>query len=159
VRAATQALRLTGDRASEYGYGATATGGAAVSAYRTASLDEIAAEKWPYWAPIRHHFGISTFGINAWRGDDAGASVITEHDESESGAPELYVVLSGAAAFRVAGDEVAAPAGTLVWVDDPSATRSAVATEPGTLVLSIGGGAPGRAFEPSGWDSGYLTAD
>src|SRR5574340_576903 len=102
-----------------------------MSAYRTAQLDEIVAEKWPYWAPIRHHFDIRTFGINAWRGDEAGANVITEHDESESGSPELYYVASGGAAFTIAGEQIDAPAGTLVWVHDPAATRTAVATGPG----------------------------
>jgi uncharacterized protein YjlB len=129
-----------------------------VSAYRTAKLDEIVAEKWPYWAPIRHHFGIETFGINAWRGA-AGDSVVTKHDESESGAPELYVVVSGRATFTVAGDTVEAPAGTLVWIADCAAERSATADDDGTVVLSIGAAAPGAAYEPSGWDTGYLAGD
>lgn len=130
-----------------------------MSAYRTAILDEIAAEQWPYWAPIRHHFGISTFGINAWRGGEPGASVITEHDEAESGEPELYFVVSGAARFTIAGEQLEAPAGMLVWVPDAAATRTAVATEAGTLVLSISGAAPGQPFEPSGWDTEYLEGD
>ena len=65
-----------------------------MSSYRTAQLDDVAAEQWPYWAPIRHHLDIRTFGINAWRGQ-AGDEVIKRHDESESGQPELYLVLSG----------------------------------------------------------------
>ena len=126
-----------------------------MGAYRTASLDEIVAEQWPYWAPIRQHFGIRTFGINAWRGG-RGDSVITEHSEEASGAPELYVVMSGHASFTVAGEEVDAPAGTLLWVEDPTAARTATATADGTVVLSIGAAPPGQAYEPSGWDSGYL---
>jgi hypothetical protein len=129
-----------------------------MSAYQTAHLDEVVAEKWPYWAPIRHHFDIQTFGINAWRGkkDD---SVITEHSEEQSGAPELYIVMSGHASFTVAGDEIDAPAGTLLWINDPDATRTATATADGTVVLSIGAAAPGQAYEPAGWDSGYLQSD
>jgi hypothetical protein len=129
-----------------------------VSAYRTADLDEIVAPKWPYWAPIRHHFDIRTFGMNAWRGG-AGDSVITRHDESDSGAPELYVVVQGHASFTVAGEEVDAPAGTLVWVTDAAAERAATATEDGTLVFSISGAAPGQPYSPSGWDTGYLEAE
>jgi uncharacterized cupin superfamily protein len=128
-----------------------------MSAYRAAQLDEIAAEQWPYWAPIRHHFGIETFGINAWRGAD-GDEVIKRHDEKESGAPELYVVLSGSATFEVNGEEVAGPAGTCVWVDDPAAERVAFAKTDGTVVLSIAAGAKGEAFTPSGWDTSYLEA-
>jgi hypothetical protein len=130
-----------------------------MSAYNTAQLDEIASEKWPYWLPIRHHFGITTFGINAWRGSEAGANVITEHDESESGEPELYYVVTGSAIFAIAGERLDAPAGTLLWVHDAAATRSAVAAEPGTLVLSVSGAAPGEAYAPSGWDTGYLEGE
>jgi uncharacterized protein YjlB len=126
-----------------------------VSGYRTAHLDEIAAEQWPYWAPIRHHFDIRSFGINAWRGTD-GDEVIKRHSEEESGAPELYLVLSGHATFTVGGDDVDAPAGTLVFVRDAGTERVAFATEEGTVVLSIGAAAEGQAYVPAGWDTGYL---
>ena len=126
-----------------------------MTAYRAAHLDEIAAEQWPYWAPIRHHFGIETFGVNAWRGTD-GDEVIKRHHEQESGAPELYVVMSGHARFEVGGDEVDAPAGTVVYVDDPGAERVAFATAEETVVLSISAAAKGGAFAPSGWDTSYL---
>lgn len=117
--------------------------------WKCTHLDEIAAEQWPYWAPIRHHFGIETFGINAWRGA-AGDEVIKRHHEADSGHPELYFVLSGDATFTVGEDEVPAPAGTLVWIEDPAAERVAVAKAADTVVLSISGG------PPSGWDTGYL---
>jgi uncharacterized cupin superfamily protein len=126
-----------------------------MSAYRAAQLDEIAAEQWPYWAPIRHHFGIETFGINAWRGTD-GDEVIKRHNEKESGAPELYIVMSGRATFEVNDDEVEAPTGTCVWVEDPSAERVAFAKTDGTVVLSIAAAAAGEAFAPAGWDTSYL---
>ncbi len=129
-----------------------------MSAYRTAHLDQIAAEQWPYWAPIRHHFGITTFGVNAWRGQPCD-EVISRHTETESGAPELYLVLNGHATFTVGEESVDAPAGTLVWVSDASAERAATAAAEGTLVLSIGAAAPGQAYEPSGWDSRYLDGD
>ena len=120
-----------------------------MAGWQCTSIDEIAAEQWPYWAPIRHHFGIATFGINAWRGG-SGDEVIKRHDESDSGKPELYFVLSGDADFTVGGDEVRGPAGTLLWVEDPSVERVAVAREDDTVVLSISGGTP------SGWDTHYL---
>lgn len=127
-----------------------------MSAYRTAKLDEIVAEQWPYWAPVRHHFGIETFGVNAWRGDD-GDRVITPHDHAEDGSPELYVVISGAATFTIAGDDVEAPAVTFVWVDDAAAERVAFANADGTIVLSIGAAKPGEAYAPQGWDTNYLA--
>lgn len=128
-----------------------------MSAYSTAHLDEIVAEQWPYWAPIRHHFDIRTFGANAWRGA-SGDEVIKRHDESESGAPELYLVLSGRATFTVAGDEIDAPTGTFVFVRDAATERVAFAQEDGTVVLSIGAAAEGGAFEPAGWDTNYLES-
>ncbi len=45
---------------------------------------------------------------------------------------------------------LAGPAGTLVLVE-PAAKRSAVAEEPGTTILAVGG-KPGRASQPSGWE-------
>jgi hypothetical protein len=151
-------VRVDGHHNQSVGYHKLPNREEQVSAYRTADLAEIVAPKWPYWAPIRHHFDIRTFGINAWRGS-AGDSVITPHSEADSGAPELYVVVSGHASFAIAGEDVDAPAGTLVWVSDATAERRATASEDGTLVLSIGGAAPGRAYEPSGWDTGYLEAE
>jgi hypothetical protein len=126
-----------------------------MAAYEKANLDEIAAEQWPHWVPIRHHFGIETFGVNAYR-RNAGEGVVPEHDESESGHPELYYVASGHATFAVAGDELDAPAGTCVWVSDPSVRRSAAAKADGTVVLAVGAAAPGQAYVPDGWDTGYL---
>jgi uncharacterized cupin superfamily protein len=129
-----------------------------MATYEKAHIDEIASNQWPYWIPIRHHFGIETFGINLWRGRDDG-TVIPEHHESESGDPEFYYTVDGHATFTINGDEVDAPAGTCVWVKDPSATRAASANAPGTLVLSVAAGAPGQAYAPAGWDSHYLEGD
>jgi len=125
-----------------------------MSAYTACHLDEIAAEQWPYWAPIRHHFDVRAFGVNAWRGTD-GDEVIKRHTEEESGQEELYIVLSGSATFTVGGDEIEAPAGTLVHIRDPKAERVGIAKQDGTVVLSLGATA-GTAYEPSGWDTNYL---
>ena len=129
-----------------------------MAAYEKAHIDEIASNQWPHWIPVRHHFGIETFGINLWRGQEDG-TVIPEHDESASSAPELYYVVEGQATFTVDGDEVDAPAGTCVWVTDPGTKRAARASGPGTLVLSVGAAAPGQAYAPAGWDSHYLADD
>jgi quercetin dioxygenase-like cupin family protein len=129
-----------------------------MAAYEKAHIDEIASKQWPHWIPVRHHFGIETFGINLWRGQDDG-TVIPEHDESASGAPELYYVVEGQATFSVGGDEVEAPAGTCVWVKDAGAKRSARTSDGDVLVLSVSGAAPGQAYVPAGWDSHYLADD
>jgi hypothetical protein len=126
-----------------------------MSAYTATHLDDIAAEKWPYWAPIRHHFDIRSFGVNAWRGA-AGDEVIKRHDETESGQAELYIVLSGRAEFTIGSDAVDAPAGMLVYISDAAVERVAFAKESGTVVLSLGAAAEGTPFTVSGWDTGYL---
>ena len=62
---------------------------------------------WPAtWKSVRHHFGITAFGINAVT-KDAGNVLIPEHDEAESGQEEIYFVHAGAVrgdARRRAGD-------------------------------------------------------
>ena len=41
-------------------------------------IDELTDGREP-WRPIRHHFGITSFGINAWTGKEAGERIINEH--------------------------------------------------------------------------------
>jgi tetratricopeptide (TPR) repeat protein len=96
------------------------------------------------------HFGIEAFGVNAWTGGP-GDQVIGDHNETPSGHQELYVVVTGRATFTIDGDEVDAPAGTLVFAGEPSAQRKAVAAERDTTVLAIGG-KPGEAYRPLGWE-------
>jgi mannose-6-phosphate isomerase-like protein (cupin superfamily) len=79
---------------------------------------------------------------------EAGQDVVEPHTELEGrGHEELYLVVRGAARFTLDGEEVDAPAGTLVFVPDPRVHRQAVATEPGTEVLAFGGD---PVFKPAG---------
>src|SRR5207248_3853997 len=82
---------------------------------------------------------------------DAGRTGVEEHTGEQSGHEELYVVVSGRARFELDGEAFDAPAGTLVFLRDPSVKRHAVAEEPGTTVLAIGA-KPGEAYEPSAWE-------
>jgi hypothetical protein len=124
-----------------------------MSGYVVAHLDEIDEMddgRCP-WRPIRHHFGITAFGVNAWTARDAGDRIINEHDESEPDSnEELYLVLRGRAVFELDGDRVVAPAGTLVFAH-PGVQRTAVAEEPQTTIIALGG-TPGKAYEPNGWE-------
>jgi hypothetical protein len=100
---------------------------------------------------LRHR----SFGVGAYVADEPGVEVIEDHDVTGSldgGHEELYLVLRGRATFTVDGDEVDAPPGTLVFVGDPATRRKAVAQEPGTTVLALGG-VRGEAFEPAPWES------
>jgi hypothetical protein len=113
-------------------------------------IDEIDDGRCPS-RPIRHHFGITSFGVNAWTAREAGDRIINEHDESEPDSnEELYLVLRGRAVFELDGDRVDAPAGTLVFAR-PGVKRTAFAEEPGTTIIALGG-TPGKAYEPVGWE-------
>ncbi len=102
------------------------------------------------WKPIRRPLGITAFGMNAYTAARAGDEVVESHTEETLGHEEVYAVISGRAVFTVDGEEVDAPAGTLVYLDDPAQRRAAHAAEAGTTVLAVGG-VPGR-HEPSAWE-------
>jgi hypothetical protein len=100
---------------------------------------------------VRHHFGITSFGVNAFTAREAGDRIINEHDESDPDADEeLYLVLGGHAAFEVDGEQLDAPAGTFVFVR-PGVKRTAFAKESGTTIIVVGG-VPGKPYEPGGWE-------
>ena len=132
--------------------------------YTIARLDEIPSPVPPEadsyeWKPIRHHLGIRAFGVNAGVAPHVGDWVVEEHTELQGGAAgheELYFVARGRARFSIDGEEIDAPAGTLVFVPDPATLRSAKAEEPGTAVLYIGA-KHGQAFDVSPWERKYFT--
>jgi tetratricopeptide (TPR) repeat protein len=111
-------------------------------------IEEITDGRCP-WRPVRHEFGITSFGVNAWIGREAGDRLINEHDE-EGEDEELYMVTAGRARFQLGDDTVDAPAGTFVFAR-PGLTRTAFAEEAGTTLLAIGG-RPGEVYEPSGFE-------
>jgi len=124
-----------------------------VERFRVLHLDDAPALPGPgslTWIPIRQPLGIRAFGMNAYLADEAGADVVEEHTE-DSGHEEVYLVVAGRARFTLDGEDVDAPAGTVVFLPEPAVRRHAVAEEPGTLVLAVGGW-PGRPFEPSAWE-------
>jgi tetratricopeptide (TPR) repeat protein len=113
-----------------------------------AEIDEIDDGREPF-RPIRHHFGITAFGVTAWTGRAAADRIINEHDESGED-EELYLVQSGRATFELDDERVDAPAGTFVFAR-PGVKRTAYAEEPQTTILAIGG-TPGQAYEVDGWE-------
>ena len=112
------------------------------------------------WHSIRHHFDVRAFGINANVAPEAGCVLVEEHTEDVpwSRHEELYLVVSGHAVFTLDGEEVDAPAGTIVFVRDPAVRRAAVAREAGTTLLCVGGPV-GRPFQPSVWEFSRRALD
>jgi hypothetical protein len=124
-----------------------------MTSYAVARLDEIEelTDGREPFRPVRHHFGITSFGVNAWTAHEVGDRIINEHDESEPGGDEeLYFVAQGRATFELDGDRVDAPTGTFVFAP-PGVKRTAFAEEPETTLVALGG-TPGKAYVPDGWE-------
>lgn len=120
-----------------------------VTTFGTLSLEDgFAAEKGDRRnVRIRRELGVQSFSINALRAV-AGEELLREHDEVGYGGDrheKVWLVLSGHAVFTVDGEELDAPAGTIVHVPVPEAKRSAVAKKAGTTLLGLGG-RPGEPY-------------
>jgi hypothetical protein len=106
---------------------------------------------------IRRHFDVGAFGVNAAIGN-AGDEMIEPHHEADdeenetNGHQELFAVMSGHALFTVDGEEIDAPAGTVVFVRDPALLRAAVATADDTKILMVGGPV-GTPYAVSRWET------
>jgi mannose-6-phosphate isomerase-like protein (cupin superfamily) len=108
--------------------------------------------------PVRRALGVTAFGVNAYSADAAGDAVIETHDETSAGAgahEELYFVAAGEATFDVDGEEVAAPAGTMLLIP-PGTRRGARAAKPDTTVLVIGA-KPGAGLPVTPFEYWYLA--
>src|SRR4051794_18944343 len=78
---------------------------------RLEEIEELTDGREPF-RPVRHHFGITSFGVNAFTATEAGDRILNEHDESDPDShEELYLVMRGRAVFELDGDRVAAPSG------------------------------------------------
>lgn len=120
--------------------------------YAVARLDEIdaLADGQYRYRPVRHHFGITSFGVTAWVGAAAGDAIINEFDEGSEPAEELFLVVSGRAVFELEDKQVEASPGTLVFTSQGT-RRTAVAAEPATTILAFDG-SPGKAYDATGWE-------
>ncbi|MFL5689570.1 MAG: TPR end-of-group domain-containing protein [Chloroflexota bacterium] len=112
-----------------------------------ARIDEIEARD--TWIPVREHLGIHAFGINAYRPRDNG-EIINDHTEAGSGQEELYIVLDGRATFELDGEEIDAPAGTLVFARPESQRKAS-----GDATVLVIGAAPGEAYAAIDWGASW----
>src|SRR5215216_6504125 len=106
-------VRVAGGGIRRLGAGNDGDRGGPMSGYEVthlAEIDEITDGRCP-WRPVRHHFGITSFGVNAWTAREAGDRIINEHDEADEH-EELYFVTQGRAMFELDGERREAPAGT-----------------------------------------------
>ncbi len=94
---------------------------------------------------MRRALGVRSFGINQFELPPNADGL--EHDESDSGQEEVYVVLSGSGRMTVEGETVELVPGRWVLVS-PEATRNMHAGPDGMSWLTVG--APPGAYEPRG---------
>ena len=120
--------------------------------WKLAAIDDIPPVKsdWPAtWKSMRHHFGISAFGVNAVT-KDAGNVLIPEHEHGGSGEQELYIIQRGAAVATLDGEQVDVPAGSAVAVEGPVRRKFEATESPTTLIVV--GGPPGKACVVGDWE-------
>jgi quercetin dioxygenase-like cupin family protein len=120
--------------------------------WQVARVNEIPPVKpdWPAtWKSVRHHFGITSFGVNAVT-KDAGNVLIPEHDESESGQQELYFVHVGAVTATLDGETTAVPEGGFIAVE-PGVRRKIESTASPTTLICVGA-TPGAAYQVGDWE-------
>jgi hypothetical protein len=122
-------------------------------------VDELDAIEMPegfVWRPIRRRFGIRAFGVNAYTAKEAGGQIVEEHSEGSLGHQEIYLVLRGRARFTVDGNDHELGPGQLVFLRDPDLRRGAVALDPDTVVLALGG-RPGEPHVVSPWEAMFAA--
>ena len=121
-------------------------------------LPELKMSSGSLFRPVRRKLALTGVSAHAYTGIEIGDEVIEPHDElspNAGGHEELYVVMTGRAAFIVADEEIDAPAGTMLRVD-VGQQREAIATEAATTVLVVGG-EPGAALPPSPFEYWYVA--
>jgi mannose-6-phosphate isomerase-like protein (cupin superfamily) len=114
-----------------------------VPPYIAVRVEDVEAIPWRgtelVWRPLRAALGLRAFGAAAYTAERAGQVIVEPHAETPGGRghEELYVVLAGRVTFTLDGEELDAPAGTLVCVR-PETHRVAVAADVPATVLAFG---------------------
>jgi mannose-6-phosphate isomerase-like protein (cupin superfamily) len=95
---------------------------------------------------VRRRLNASAFGINWY--DLLPGVIGREHDESDTGQEEVYVVVKGSGTMTIDGEVVPLRPGVFVRVD-PGSTRVPQAGDAGLTFVAVGS-PPGRSYEPRG---------
>jgi quercetin dioxygenase-like cupin family protein len=100
------------------------------------------------WKLARKALGASAFGFNLVEIGPGGQ--IPEHDETQSGQVELFIVLEGEAIMRLDGEDHPAPAGTFASIEPP-ASRTILNRSDAPVTALLIGVQPDGGYEPMGW--------
>lgn len=93
----------------------------------------------------RSGLGVTAFGMQIIR-MPANADRYPEHDHSDDGQEEVYLVLSGSATLEAGGEEHALEPGVFARVGPDEKRKLVTGPEPAQILVL--GGIPGKAFEP-----------
>jgi uncharacterized cupin superfamily protein len=100
------------------------------------------------WKLARKALGTRSFGYNLV--EIAPGGEIPEHDETQSGQDEVYIVLEGEATMRIDSEEHPAPAGTFASFE-PSASRTILNRSDAPVLAMLIGVQPEGGYEPMSW--------
>jgi hypothetical protein len=95
--------------------------------------------------PVRHHFGITAFGVNAWTAEAPGELLVPEHAQDEDEDEELYLVLRGRAVFEIDGSSRGPPSQRR-----PEPRSSSSAARPGAPSTRVAGSSGGNSTRSTG---------
>jgi mannose-6-phosphate isomerase-like protein (cupin superfamily) len=104
--------------------------------FRLKRIDELASINHGAVKLAGAELGVQSFGLQVL---DLPPGFIDypEHDHSDDGQEEVYVVLEGSAHFEVAGERFCADAGSMLWVGADSRRRIEGGVQ-GVRILAIG---------------------
>jgi uncharacterized cupin superfamily protein len=97
---------------------------------------------------VRAELGVTSFGIQLEE-LPANFNDYPEHDHSEDGQEEVFIILSGSATLDVEGEQHELKPGVYARVG-PGQKRKIVTGPDGAQVLCLGA-KPGTAYEPPDW--------
>ena len=107
-----------------------------MSGFRVKPIDDMEAIHYGSVKLAGAELGVKSFGMQVLD-FPAGFSDYPEHDHSEDGQEEVYVVLRGSAEFEVAGERVQLEPGQMICVD-PGSKRRLEPGPDGVRILAIG---------------------
>jgi mannose-6-phosphate isomerase-like protein (cupin superfamily) len=120
-----------------------------MSDYTAKRFDEMAAKRGGAFKLARHSLGVTSFGMQILDLPRGAGEFYPNHDHSDDGQEEVYVVLGGGGAISIDGEEVALEPDMAVRVG-PSSKRQLLPGDDGLRVIVLGG-VPGKAYEAPGF--------
>jgi len=113
--------------------------------YTTKRFDEMEGIFGGFFLRTRAELGVSSFGMQILNFPPNSGDAYPNHDHSESGQEEVYIVLEGAADFDIEGETVHLEPKMALRVG-ATTKRKISSGEEGAQILALGG-TPGAAYE------------